>query len=383
MMNLPRNVLLTQGDPREPVICQFQHSVGALKYAITIHQTPREETWPGGALWDCGLLLAQLLLAVAGIGSLTTIHTLLPQDDQAQNNSKKKTHTRTTLQLATRLQTWLQQQQQHVDATIWKSHIEPVLLHRHNLTVIELGCGVGLTGLVAAIALGAVTTILTDLTAVVDQVTLPNVIQNTTPVTEKGRRRASATSAATTLPSCRSIQHFKGGGKVVAMPLCWGNTEEGAQALQVLKQLHPQSSLMINKTKGKKGTKKAQATINNNNNDDDDNDDDNMPIDNMVYPDLILLGDVAYQHKPGAPSHFDILVESIKQLMAATGKSQLLLFGTRLRMPASSDLLELLQQHFTPLLQQPIPAQVLDPALQGVKHNMTIHIFTNNSSTSS
>lgn len=381
-MNRPRNVLLTQADPREPVVCQFQHSVGALKYALTIHQTPNEETWPGGALWDCGLLLAQLLLAVAGIDSWTTVHTVLPEDEQ-HPAGPKKTQTRTTTQLATRLQTWFLQQQQSSDAAIWKHQIEPVLLHRPHLTVIELGCGVGLTGLVAAIALGAVTTILTDLTAVVDQVTVPNVLHNTTPTTttshtDKGRRKASP-SNSNNLPihySCRSIQHFKGGGKVVAMPFCWGNAEEGARVLQVLKQLQPQSSQMnattSTKTKSKKGTKNPLATINNN-----DDDDETASSNAMVYPDLILLGDVAYQHKPGAPSHFDILVESLKQLMAATSKSQLLLFGTRLRMPASSDLLMMLQQHFRPLLQHPIPAQVLDPALQGVKHNMTIHIFTN------
>ncbi|CAB9531409.1 expressed unknown protein [Seminavis robusta] len=392
-MNRPRNVLLSQGDPREPVECKFQHAVGALKYSLTIHQTPEEEVWPGGALWDCGLLLAELLLAVGGMEALTTIHTLLPNDDDNEQQPNNKKHagknskhasekcTRTTNQLSRRLQTWLQQQQRNnQQQQIWKDSVESVLLHRSNLTVVELGCGVGLTGLVASIALGAVTTILTDLTVVVDQVTLPNLMQNTTQADNtKQQHKTTANSSSfqniNKKYPCRTLRHFRGGGKVMALPLCWGNFEEGERVLQVLKELQPSPNHNNTKGKGgKKGAKKAATDTSQN-------------TSSTIYPDLILLGDVAYQHKPGAPSHFDILVESLQQLMPPlqndNHKSQLLLFGTRLRMPASMDLLLLLQEHFTPVLTQPLPAQVLDPALEGVKHNMTIHIFTNKTTNNS
>ena len=49
-----------------------------------------------------------------------------------------------------------------------------------DLSVLELGCGVGLTGIVAAAVLGTQLTILTDLQIVVDEVAEPNMVQNTT-----------------------------------------------------------------------------------------------------------------------------------------------------------------------------------------------------------
>eukprot|EP00977_Amphora_coffeiformis_P020467 scaffold8290_cov174-Amphora_coffeaeformis.AAC.4 len=347
-MNRPRNVLLKDADPRHDVVCEFQHSAGALRHSLRIHQTPAEATWPGGVLWDCGALLSELLLGLAGTETWDLKFTLDVEAVGDHHGKIAPVLTRTTHHLSSRLRQWVAKSS---NRDIWATRVEEVLLHRSNLKIVELGCGVGLTGLVASLALGACTTILTDLQVVVDSVTVPNVMENTQAPSNKKM-------------NYRTIRHLKRGGKVVARPLCWGNEEEGQHVLQLLEELsHTTRTSSKGTRKKKKETTEQPPSIATSN--------------STSHPDIILLGDVAYQHKPGAPSHFDVLVETLQQLMPPSNHNTLLLFGTRLRMPASMDLLLLFEEHFIPVLNEPIPAEVLDPALEGVKHNMTIHIFTN------
>ena len=375
VLNKPRNVLLPANDIREPITFQFQHSVGALRHSFSVQQTPEEIAWPGGALWDCGLLLAELLLAMAGIEKCSVVTVL--EGEHESSNPKKKTQTTSTTELSTRLKTWLSKS---LITNSW-STVETVLLHTPNLQVVELGCGVGLTGFVASAALGAATTILTDLQEVVEVVTHDNVLQNSEVLNTRDAKGSSKRSTKdhnniqAEIPY-RILKHFKGGGKVLDMPLCWGNVEQGQAVLDALHYLKPKVNETASKHSTKRKGKNKQSTTSSL--------EAAPPLPLLVadrkYPDLILLGDVAYQHKPGAPSHFDILVETLQQLMpprVATEPPSLLMFGIRLRMPASMDLLMLLQEHFVPVLQEPIPAELLDQSLRGVKHNMTIHIFQN------
>jgi predicted nicotinamide N-methyase len=273
--NKPRNHLIT--DATKPF--HFDYTKFGAKERLTVHQTPSEDTWPGGALWDLGVILAKLLVS------------------------------------------WTR------GATYFKATPLPCSFSGFGVKgsiVLELGCGVGLTGLVAA-SLGAKATILTDLQAVIEQVTQKNVEENAQPGPSKtcGYRKTRA------------------GGKVVAMPLSWGDTYDEEATQQKLQELV--------KLKNGKGTTTR-----------------------TIYPDWILIGDVAYQHKPGAPSHFDILLST---LLKFVGPETKVLFGTRMRMPASQDLLQLFHTHL--LETASAEAHELDPGLSGMerKHNMTIHIF--------
>jgi len=429
---------------------EFQHTLGGalLRHSLEVHQSPDDETWPGGALWDCGVLLSQLLLGLAGIEDMTLRSTFLeeettchivPNKDNISNNasrngkqrknasnnnnstdhlikkSNKKLQSRTTTQIATRLKDWIQQTSQKKKTTpsylqTWKETVEEVLCRTPQLRVLELGCGVGLTGLVASVALGSVTTILTDLTGVVDALTVTNVERNAQAASSGGsnsyKKNKPCKSASFSFPDrlsrggkypCRSIRHFKGVGNVLSMPLCWGNVQEGQQVLDTFAFLQPfapsESPSKGGTSKGRHNKVESNDTKKTAGANSFDEEDALQSTGRHRYPHLILLGDVAYQHKPGAPSHFDILVETLQQCMPPIEEKStslllqqqqqrsptLLLFGTRLRMPASMDLLLLLQEHFHPVLPEPIPAHVLDPALRAVKHNMTIHIFTNKS----
>jgi hypothetical protein len=129
------------------------------------------------------------------------------------------------------------------------------------------------------------------------------------------------------------------GGKIVAMPLSWGDADDEEATQQKLQELV--------KRKNSKGT-------------------------STIYPDWILIGDVAYQQKPGAPSHFDILLST---LLKFVGPETKVLFGTRMRMPASHDLVRLFRAHLRETAK--VEAHELDPSLSemGRKHSMTIHIF--------
>jgi Lysine methyltransferase len=326
--NRARNVLLQYADPWHPVQCEFEG------HSLIIHQTPDDISWPGGALWDCGVLLSEFILGVAGMETLT-LRCTLDVEGLPLNVSPTENDVHTTTQLATRLKQWTNSQ-----SSTWKNQLEEVLLRRPNLRILELGCGVGMSGLVAAVALRAKTCILTDLTEVVDNITQKNVTENTQP--------------SHTNHQYRTIPHSKGECTVVATPFCWGNPEQGEHVLRLLQEELPPSTAPLHS-----------------------------------YPDIILLADVAYEHRPGAPSHFtaqairnfDLLVQSLQQMMPPSQTPQtLLVFGIRLRMVGSIELLHLLQRHFTPVLKEHIPAEVLDPALLGFEHHMTVHIFTNSES---
>jgi predicted nicotinamide N-methyase len=196
---------------------------------------------------------------------------------------------------------------------------------------LELGCGVGLTGLVAA-ALGAKVTLLTDLDVVVDNVSRPNTELNTLPGPNK---------------TC-GYRVTKAGGKIMAMPLCWGNENDERNAIEALESLTPPVT-----SARKTSTKESNGK-----------------------PDLIIIGDVAYQHKPGAPSHFDVLLST---LLKFVDDKTIVLFGTRMRMPASADLLTMFREHLDELVDPPVEAHELDPSFAtdelGKRHNMTIHVL--------
>lgn len=217
--------------------------------------------------------------------------------------------------------------------------------------VLELGCGVGLTGLVAA-AVGARAVLLTDLDIVVDQATRPNVERN-------------------------SHLGGNGGSKISAMPLCWGNVDDEVAAAQELDRLAP--PLRHNsKESSSSGRKKKKPKVKTNT---------SRPVKNTIegwslssatregMPDILLIGDVAYQHKPGAESHFDILMSTVLRF---TDEHTFVMFGTRTRMPASVDLLEMFRQHFVEVI-EPIEAHEVDKSFAteslGRKHNISIHLM--------
>lgn len=250
--------------------------------------------WPGGALWDLGVLLAQILV-------LLTRGATLPDT--------KSTAPKRLLQA--------------VPDISWK-----------DVRVLELGCGVGLTGLVAA-TLGAKVTLLTDLQVVVDKVAKRNVECNT--LAGPSKRCGYRTTRT--------------GGRVVAMPLCWGDEHDEEETKAALERLAPKKTMRCRPNKG-------ETTI------------------REGIPDLILIGDVAYQHKPGAPSHFEALLSTLLKFM---DKETIVLFGTRMRMPASADLLDLFRKHMVELVTPPLEAHELNASLCEKelcrKHNMTIHVL--------
>jgi hypothetical protein len=90
-------------------------------------------------------------------------------------------------------------------------------------------------------------------------------------------------------------------------------------------------------------------------------------------PSLILIGDVAYQHTPGAPSHFEALVSTLRKFV---DHDTIILFATRVRMPASIDLLELLLEHFWEVVQPSLSAEEIEYKVFGnVKHNLNLHFL--------
>ncbi len=272
---------------------------------VKVHQTPEEDTWPGGALWDIGVLLAKVLVM---------INTPTPSSSSSAITNKNNTELHVDRLKAPGL--WPKS---------WKeSHI------------LELGCGVGLTGLVAS-SLGAKLCLLTDLEVVVDKVTRPNVELN---------------------------KHIFGiGQKVVAIPLCWGDQNDEHNCRKVLDD-NVKSSKGPSKRKVKKG--KSNTSV-----------EESWNIGTLSDPDVILIGDVAYQHKPGAPSHFDILLSTL--LKFATSSRTTIVFGTRMRMPASMDLLEMFREHFDEVVNPPVQARELDTSFDekklGRKSMITIHFF--------
>jgi hypothetical protein len=190
--------------------------------------------------------------------------------------------------------------------------------------------------------------VLTDLACVIDRITQPNVELN----------RASL---------------LKGAGPVAAVPLCWGDAQDEAAVLKLLQSLDPAfppleptgaPSAQPNPLPRHRNPRASRAGT--------------SPRSNLHHspglPDLILVGDVAYQHKPGAPSHFEALVSTLL-LLAPPEAGTLVVFGTRLRMPASSDLLDLLLHHFHQIVEPPLRADEVNGLFRNVKHNMTIHFL--------
>ena len=217
--------------------------------------------------------------------------------------------------------------------------------------VLELGCGVGLTGLVAG-AVGARAVLLTDLQVVVDGITQRNVQRNS--------------------------RHLggNGGAKISVMPLCWGNADDEAAAAQELDRLAP--PLLHNekgsgaggrkkkkkKSKARKGVTASDALPTS-----------SSPASREGMPDIVLIGDVAYQHKLGSASHFESLMSTVLRF---TDEHTLVLFGTRCRMPASADLLEMFRLHFHEVI-EPILAHEISDSFSyeklGRRHNISIHLL--------
>ena len=72
---------------------------------------------------------------------------------------------------------------------------------------------------------------------------------------------------------------------------------------------------------------------------------------------IILIRDVAYQHKPGAPSHFDILMSTF--LKFYTTRDTVVMFGTRMRRLPSANLLDMFRKDFDEMI-EPVQAHELD-----------------------
>ena len=299
-----------------------------LRSAVTVHQTAEEVTWPGGVLWDLGVLLSHVLVAISGGGRGSTTVTTT-----CQATGKKKSTT-LSIELPPRV----------CDAVRKKT----IGLTDASL-VLELGSGVGLTGLVAAVSLHAKLTVLTDLKVVVDHVTRSNVEKN------------SVTSLTTDGPF--RILRTGGRGKIASIPLCWGSEKDEESVRNVILQIvcRPSSPKGHRKNTFSERRPKVEAHAH-----------DSQRSKRYEIPDVILIGDVAYQHKPGAPSHFEALLST---LLTFADSKTLVVFGTRIRMPASVDLLNLLLEHFEEQIQPPLSGEEIDPRLTNVKHNMSIHFL--------
>jgi predicted nicotinamide N-methyase len=192
---------------------------------------------------------------------------------------------------------------------------------------------------------------LTDLAVVIERVTGINVQLNTI-------AGGSAISNAIVRP--RRIN--KGNGTVVAIPLCWGNEEDEVAVTALLESLATAAAPAKGKfRRKKKGSAPEPGTIAQ-----------EALSRQPGVPDLVLIGDVAYQHKPGAPSHFDILMST---LLKFVDDHTIVMFGTRIRMAASNDLLDIFLEHFDEIVTPALRANEIDAAFAGVKHNMTIHFL--------
>ena len=151
------------------------------------------------------------------------------------------------------------------------------------------------------------------------------------------------------------------GQKVIAMPLCWGNEDDENACRKALVEACSTKSKSSTRRKVKKGTAKEKEG----------------EAEKLVSdPSIILIGDVAYQHKPGAPSHFDILLSTL--LKFATTRQTVVVFGTRMRMPASADLLQMFYDHFDEVI-DPIEAQEINESFSnsslGRSSLITIHVL--------
>ena len=313
--NQPRNLLL-QGAATIPLTYEFDVPNRRNHVSVTVRQQDDDETWPGGAVWDLGIVLASLCVAFGGSSAYTL--TLL--------GGKPKQY---PIRMPDRLT-----KKQKEDPWFRRFWVPG------NLRWLELGCGVALTGLVAAAALRPRAMLLTDLGVVVDQVTQPNTQANQ--------------------------ELFKGVTTCMALPLCWGNGDHVAKTKRFLEELYKTFTPPTKNVRRKKGTQSTSPAIAGKDNGTNEND-------ARSCADVVIIGDVAYQHKPGAPSHFDVLHETLLQLLH---EDTLVIFGTRIRMPASVDLLEMFRQDLEEVISPPVSVDEIDPASFGdVKHNMTIHFM--------
>jgi predicted nicotinamide N-methyase len=334
--NCPRNLLVT--DATQPFTFSFKGRFGIFT-SLTVNQTPDDDTWPGGSLWDAGVLLSQLFVALAlaeNGGSCTVTTTTRTVEGKAKSTNRIVT-------LPTRV------------SEVMSSKIKSM---QDTAILLELGCGVGLTGLVAAAAIGAKCTLLTDLPVVIDRVTEPNVVQNSNTASGSGSSSTTTTVVAA-VAAVRPRTINKGKGAVVAAPLWWGNEADEVAVASLLKSLA--AAIPANKAQSrrkKKGAASVEQSTSSN----------RQP----GLPDVILIGDVAYQQTPGAASHFEDLLST---LLKFVHDDTIVVFGTRIRMPASVDLLELFLQHFDELVSPPLRADEIDSSLAGVKHNMAIHFL--------
>ena len=230
-----------------------------------------------------------------------------------------------------------------------------------SVIVLELGCGTGWTGIAMAAAAASssssssssttCTVLLTDLDVVVQNITLPNVqrnvpsikhnvIKTTFPLyTNDANDKESVLHAPKpqlplhiyTMNSSSSIQ-----GRLIATPLCWGNKNDMNTVQSVIRYLQSQPTQEPNKSIANTTTVDLMDGI----------------------PDILIVGDVAYQHKPGAASHFDILLETILHFTKC--RDTLLIFGLRIRMNASMDLYDMLLQDFVDVVEPIVPHEI-DP----------------------
>lgn len=268
--NKPRNFLCR--DATKPFEFSFlQYGKPA---SIVVCQTAEDETWPGGSLWDVGVILSTLFVELAGFQSI-----------KKESSSKG-----VKIPIPARL---LQ-----------------AIPNIKDLTVLELGCGVGLTGIVAAAVLGTKLSILTDLNVVVERVTESNVELNSTPIPIiKGSNNHNHKHQVYRLTKAGKR------GRVLAMPLSWGNEQDEAAVMECFRQYSSNNNKSTTTPKSQRKQKRSNELL---------------PDKNVLgyHPDLIIIGDVAYQQKPGAPSHFDVLLSTVLKFLGPHTK---IVFGTRMR----------------------------------------------------
>jgi predicted nicotinamide N-methyase len=357
---------------------------------ILVHQSPDDDTWPGGAVWDLGWSLAHAMLAIAASGLFPSpiSHNHSRNSSTAGNDSIT---TNTTMNLVN--EDSVTHQQYHIRNTMTlPSRVKNLLrlesiFQQDECVVLELGCGVGLSGLVCALAFAdhcSTTVILTDLSVVVERITLPNVQRNAKSVMktsypchaqQDSDRNDTSVNDTVDIPKNAkpsspteqlrplAIHTISQNGRAIAIPLCWGDSCDIRNVQSVIRHLRtafrnqqgPSSSPSPRNVKLKCIVAASEEH-------------------SCPQPDVILIADVAYQHQPGAPSHFDVLVHTILQFISP---NTILIFGLRVRMAASMDLYLQLLEHFDEIVAEPIVPQEIDPIrFQNVKPNTTtIHFL--------
>jgi hypothetical protein len=134
--------------------------------------------------------------------------------------------------------------------------------------------------------------------------------------------------------------------QVFAQPLSWGCPIEAAAARDKL-------AAMITSSSGSNKDRRASP---------------------RSFPDLLIAADVSYQHDQtgGSGSNWAILLETILEV---TDGDTVFLFGHRVRMPGSNDLLEMILEHFEYACPT-VEAERIEPAYAALrKHNTSAHIL--------